>query len=264
MRPAPPLRPPPDPRRERARARRVAAAGEQGPMPCAAARQGARLRRPSRCPPLRHKLTTHFQTATALVAKHRALLAAPRVTALVTAPRRGPCSVAAPSRSRHVLNTRPARRAPASPAGRGGAVGAAGERSGGARPSAPLAPSQVTCSPAARAPLLALSLLVLSRTLVRSTSSSSPVGPWLPLPAAHRGTPSLLFLFETDDSFLAGCKRGGKQVLLFNPHENTPPRRELLLVSRPRSQRPPGHLPYARHSAPPPPPPRLPKGGEWS
>lgn len=132
-------------------------------------------------------------------------------------------------------------------------MGAAGERSGGARPSAPLAPSQVTCSPAARAPLLALSLLVLSRTLVRSTRSSSPVGPWLPLPAAHRGTPSLLFLFETDDSFLARCKRGGKQVLLFNPHENTPPRRELLLVSRPRSQRPPGHLPYARHSPLPPP-----------
>lgn len=131
-------------------------------------------------------------------------------------------------------------------------MGAAGERSGGARPSAPLAPSQVTCSPAARAPLLASSLLVLSRTLVRSTRSSSPVGPWLPLPAAHRGTPSLLFLFGTDDSFLARCKRGGKQVLLFNPHENTPPRRELLLVIRPRSQRPPGHLPYARHSPLPP------------
>lgn len=134
--------PPPYPRRERARARRVAAAGEQGPMPCAAARQGARLRRLSRCPPLRHKLTTHFQTATALVAEHRALLTAPRVTALVTAPRRGPCSVAAPSRSRHVLNTRPAR-----PGWRGGRSGRTLWRSPTLRPARSVPGHLFSCGP---------------------------------------------------------------------------------------------------------------------
>lgn len=96
----------------------------------------------SRCPPLRHKLTTHFQMATALVAKHRALLTAPRVTALVTAPRRGPCSVAAPSRSRHVLNTRPAR-----PGWRGGRSGRTLWRSPTLRPARSVPGHLSSCGP---------------------------------------------------------------------------------------------------------------------